>query len=98
MSVKILLKVGFIMLLDIFFIMKQEVTGKILECVSTIAGSRLEPTTWLRRNLTVRPDLASEDQETEDNGKFNITTFQFQFSSKKEKIVTIIIERNCNVI
>ncbi|KAB7504316.1 Protein dopey-1-like protein [Armadillidium nasatum] len=46
---------------------QQEVTGKILECVSTIAGSRLEPTTWLRRNLTVRPDLASEDQEAEDN-------------------------------
>ncbi len=33
----------------------QDVTHKIVEAISTIAGSSLEQTTWLRRNLEVKP-------------------------------------------
>lgn len=32
----------------------QDVTHKIVEAISTIAGSSLEQTTWLRRNLEVK--------------------------------------------
>ncbi|CAD5112610.1 DgyrCDS1823 [Dimorphilus gyrociliatus] len=32
----------------------QETISKVLECISTIAGSSLEQTTWLRRNLVVK--------------------------------------------
>uniref|UniRef100_A0A8C0Y9W1 DOP1 leucine zipper like protein A n=1 Tax=Cyprinus carpio carpio TaxID=630221 RepID=A0A8C0Y9W1_CYPCA len=33
----------------------QDVTHKIVEAIGTIAGSSLEQTTWLRRNLEVKP-------------------------------------------
>ncbi|KAK5609388.1 Protein dopey-1 [Crenichthys baileyi] len=32
----------------------QDVTHKVVEAIGTIAGSSLEPTTWLRRNLEVK--------------------------------------------
>lgn len=38
----------------------QEVSGKLLECCSSIAGSCLEATTWLRRNLTVKTDTTEK--------------------------------------
>ncbi|XP_062843400.1 protein dopey-1 isoform X2 [Trichomycterus rosablanca] len=51
----------------------QDVTHKIVEAIGTIAGSSLEQTTWLRRNLEVKPspqivvDGASlETGDTED--------------------------------
>lgn len=37
------------------FVTPQDVTHKIVEAIGTIAGSSLEQTTWLRRNLEVKP-------------------------------------------
>ncbi|XP_069462423.1 protein DOP1A isoform X2 [Ambystoma mexicanum] len=36
----------------------QDVTYKIVDCIGGIAGSSLEQTTWLRRNLEVKPSPA----------------------------------------
>ncbi|ESO88953.1 hypothetical protein LOTGIDRAFT_154021 [Lottia gigantea] len=45
----------------------QDITQKILEAVSYIAGSSLEQTTWLRRNLAVKPGPQNHIvQDTED--------------------------------
>ena len=33
----------------------QDVTHKIVDAIGAIAGSSLEQTTWLRRNLEVKP-------------------------------------------
>ncbi|XP_076837003.1 protein DOP1A isoform X2 [Brachyhypopomus gauderio] len=50
----------------------QDVTHKIVEAIGTIAGSSLEQTTWLRRNLEVKPspqivvDGASLETDVED--------------------------------
>uniref|UniRef100_A0AAY4AJA5 Protein dopey-1 n=1 Tax=Denticeps clupeoides TaxID=299321 RepID=A0AAY4AJA5_9TELE len=50
----------------------QDVTHKIVEAIGTIAGSSLEQTTWLRRNLEVKPspqivvDGASLESDVED--------------------------------
>uniref|UniRef100_A0A8C1JXA9 Protein dopey-1-like n=1 Tax=Cyprinus carpio TaxID=7962 RepID=A0A8C1JXA9_CYPCA len=50
----------------------QDVTHKIVEAIATIAGSSLEQTTWLRRNLEVKPspqimvDGASLEADVED--------------------------------
>lgn len=50
----------------------QDVTHKIVEAIGTIAGSSLEQTTWLRRNLEVKPspqivvDGAGLESDVED--------------------------------
>ncbi|XP_066513022.1 protein dopey-1-like [Hoplias malabaricus] len=50
----------------------QDVTHKIVEAIGTIAGSSLEQTTWLRRNLEVKPspqivvDGATLETDVED--------------------------------
>uniref|UniRef100_A0A8C6JEK1 DOP2 protein n=1 Tax=Melopsittacus undulatus TaxID=13146 RepID=A0A8C6JEK1_MELUD len=46
----------------------QEVTQKILEAVGTVAGSSLEQTSWLSRNLEVkaRPQILPDDFNIED--------------------------------
>nr|XP_026654934.1 protein dopey-2 [Zonotrichia albicollis] len=46
----------------------QEVTQKILEAVGTIAGSSLEQTSWLSRNLEVKaqPQILPDEFNTED--------------------------------
>ncbi|XP_048116315.1 protein dopey-1 isoform X4 [Alosa alosa] len=50
----------------------QDVTHKIVEAIGTIAGSSLEQTTWLRRNLEVKPspqivvDGSSLEADVED--------------------------------
>ncbi|KAM9440083.1 protein DOP1A isoform 1-T2 [Clarias gariepinus] len=50
----------------------QDVTHKIVEAIGTIAGSSLEQTTWLRRNLEVKPspqivvDGAGMESDVED--------------------------------
>ncbi|XP_012971665.1 protein dopey-2 isoform X3 [Mesocricetus auratus] len=47
----------------------QEITQKILEAVGTIAGSSLEQTSWLSRNLEVRaqPQVSLEESDAEDD-------------------------------
>ncbi|XP_076975226.1 protein DOP1B isoform X2 [Tamandua tetradactyla] len=46
----------------------QEVTQKILEAVGNIAGSSLEQTSWLSRNLEVKvqPQISLEEPDTEE--------------------------------
>lgn len=41
--------------LKAFFFFSQDVTHKIVDAIGAIAGSSLEQTTWLRRNLEVKP-------------------------------------------
>ncbi|XP_025836860.1 protein dopey-1 homolog isoform X2 [Agrilus planipennis] len=43
----------------------QDVTAKLIECVSQVCGSCLEQTTWLRRNLAVKEQ---EDDSVSSNG------------------------------
>lgn len=47
----------------------QEITQKILETVGSIAGSSLEQTSWLSRNLEVKaqPQVALEESDGEDD-------------------------------
>ncbi|XP_006886789.1 PREDICTED: protein dopey-2 [Elephantulus edwardii] len=47
----------------------QEVTQKILEAVGNIAGSSLEQTSWLSRNLEVKaqPQIALEESDAEED-------------------------------
>lgn len=47
----------------------QEITQKILEAVGNIAGSSLEQTSWLSRNLEVKaqPQVALEQSDTEED-------------------------------
>lgn len=42
-------------LFSYFFPPNQDVTHKIVDAIGAIAGSSLEQTTWLRRNLEVKP-------------------------------------------
>ncbi|XP_076078008.1 protein DOP1A-like isoform X1 [Mytilus galloprovincialis] len=47
----------------------QDITQKLLEAIGTIGGSSLEQTTWLRRNLAVKPGPQTdrlEDEETSE--------------------------------
>lgn len=62
----------------------QEITQKLLEACGEIAGASLEQTTWLRRNLAVKPgpqvdvsvdvEDTTTDQETE--GQFLSDTLE----------------------
>ncbi|VTJ64994.1 Hypothetical predicted protein [Marmota monax] len=47
----------------------QEITQKILEAIGNIAGSSLEQTSWLSRNLEVKaqPQVALEESDPEEN-------------------------------
>lgn len=49
----------------------QEITQKILEAVGTIAGSSLEQTSWLSRNLEVRaqPQVSLEESDADDDAQ-----------------------------
>ena len=44
----------------------QDIAQKLLEAVSTVAGLCLEQTTWLRRNLAVKPGPQTDITETEE--------------------------------
>ncbi|XP_060070918.1 protein dopey-1-like [Ylistrum balloti] len=44
----------------------QDITQKLLEAVGLIAGSSLEQTTWLRRNLAVKPGPQTDRPEMDD--------------------------------
>lgn len=56
----------------------QEVTQKILEAVGNVAGSSLEQTSWLSRNLEVKaqPQILPDEFNTEDvNGNVVLSDF-----------------------
>ena len=44
----------------------QDIAQKLLETCGEIAGASLEQTTWLRRNLAVKPGPQVDVLETED--------------------------------
>ncbi|XP_013389897.1 LOW QUALITY PROTEIN: protein dopey-1-like [Lingula anatina] len=55
----------------------QDIAQKLLEACSLIAGSSLEQTTWLRRNLAVKPGpqndvVAAEDHEHDAEGPSSV--------------------------
>ncbi|NWQ74826.1 DOP2 protein, partial [Columbina picui] len=52
----------------------QEVTQKILEAVGTVAGSSLEQTSWLSRNLEVKaqPQILQDDFNVEDTNDASV--------------------------
>lgn len=54
--------------MDATLVMLQEVTQKILEAVGTVAGSSLEQTSWLSRNLEVKaqPQILPDEFNVED--------------------------------
>lgn len=49
---------------------EQEVTQRILEAVGAVAGSSLEQTSWLSRNLEVKaqPQICLQEDEDEQEG------------------------------
>ena len=47
--------------------MLQEISQRLLEAISSIAGSSLEQTTWLRKNYAVKPGPQSEETEHDDS-------------------------------
>lgn len=61
-------------------------TQKILEAVGTVAGSSLEQTSWLSRNLEVKaqPQILPDDFNIEDvNGNVVLSDFPLLFSVLK---------------
>lgn len=78
-----------------YLVMLQEVTQKILEAVGTVAGSSLEQTSWLSRNLEVKaqPQILPDDFNIEDvNG--NVILYDLLLLSlllKSLKSITCLI-------
>lgn len=78
----------------------QDVTHKVVEAIGTIAGSSLEQTTWLRRNLEVKAspqivvDRVSLEADVEGVLLIYISYTQFHFQtvggSKTEKNARLI--------
>ncbi|XP_030388134.1 protein dopey-1 homolog [Scaptodrosophila lebanonensis] len=81
-----------------------DVTSRLVDSLSTVAGACLEQTTWLRRNLAVKEDT---DGNTKDNSMGGIQQYSLQAQSvlaailsnlldvaygsqEKDKVVTIV--------
>ncbi|XP_054267327.1 protein dopey-1 homolog [Macrosteles quadrilineatus] len=75
----------------------QDITAKLVESCSQIAGANLEQTTWLRRNLAVKeeeipqppsPECADKYEEIESepvvNGIDNLTSYDVSLSPAKK--------------
>lgn len=58
----------------------QDVTHKIVDAIGAIAGSSLEQTTWLRRNLEVKPSpkimVDGNNLESDVEGSFILIYFK----------------------
>ncbi|XP_077487312.1 LOW QUALITY PROTEIN: protein DOP1A [Amblyomma americanum] len=56
----------------------QDITQKVIEACSTVASASLEQTTWLRRNLAVRPgpqpDIMNSDADAEGDASVTAET------------------------
>ena len=91
---------------------QQEVAAKLLDAVSSIAGSKLEATTWLRRNLTVKTD---EDSDADDLNKdaashYSVAALSvladllapmldvLYSSEEKERVIPLLMNIMANVI
>ncbi|KAK7074310.1 Protein dopey-1, partial [Halocaridina rubra] len=89
----------------------QEVSGKLLESCSNIAGSCLEATTWLRRNLTVKPESSSDKKEgISDTASYSVAALSvlaellaplldvLYVSEEKDKVVPLLTNIMAHVI
>ena len=73
-------------------------TQKLLEACSEVAGASLEQTTWLRRNLAVKPgpqvDIAEADNEElphDQDGNSNENGF-WKFLSERRKSFCLLLK------
>ncbi|XP_050391433.1 protein dopey-1 isoform X1 [Patella vulgata] len=72
----------------------QDITQKLLEAVAYIAGSSLQQTTWLRRNLAVKPGPQNEVQELEDG---DVTEDSEPESDVEKRVVEkVVVEAHLN--
>ncbi|XP_069985648.1 protein DOP1A isoform X2 [Penaeus vannamei] len=88
----------------------QEVSGKLLECCSSIAGSCLEATTWLRRNLTVKTDTTEKKDGMNDASAYSVAALSvlaellaplldvLYVSEEKDKVVPLLTNIMANVV
>ncbi|CAL4117004.1 unnamed protein product, partial [Meganyctiphanes norvegica] len=88
----------------------QEVTGRLLESCSNIAGSCLEATTWLRRNLTVKTDAVDKKDDIKDASRYSVAALSvlaellaplldvLYVSEEKEKVVPMLTNIMAHVI
>ena len=49
----------------------QDITQRLLEAIGNIGGSSLEQTTWLRRNLAVKPGPQTDRPEEEETSELD---------------------------
>lgn len=92
----------------------QDITTKLVESCGSIAGARLEQTTWLRRNLAVKEEQAGE-RETVGAGNASLCKYSIQAqtvlaeqlaslldvtfgSQEKEKVVNILTSLLYNIL
>lgn len=55
----------------------QEICQKLVEACNVIAGSSLEQTTWLRRNMTVKFSPQEKSDEGEDGEMMKLFLWKF---------------------
>ncbi|XP_042221570.1 protein dopey-1 homolog isoform X2 [Homarus americanus] len=88
----------------------QEVSSKLLESCSNIAGSGLEPTTWLRRNLTVRTENLEKKEGINDPSAYSVSALSvlaellaplldvLYVSEEKDKVVPLLTSIMAHVV
>ncbi|XP_066988498.1 protein dopey-1 homolog isoform X3 [Macrobrachium rosenbergii] len=88
----------------------QEVSGKLLESCSNIAGSCLEATTWLRRNLTVKTDSTDKKDGVNDAVSYSVAALSvlaellaplldvLYVSEEKDKVVPLLTNIMAHVV
>ncbi|XP_064098626.1 protein dopey-1 homolog [Macrobrachium nipponense] len=88
----------------------QEVSGKLLESCSNIAGSCLEATTWLRRNLTVKTESADKKDGVNDAVSYSVAALSvlaellaplldvLYVSEEKDKVVPLLTNIMAHVV
>ncbi|XP_050727465.1 protein dopey-1 homolog isoform X4 [Eriocheir sinensis] len=88
----------------------QEVSSKLLESCSNIAGSGLEPTTWLRRNLTVKTENPEKKEGVNDASVYSVAALSvlaellaplldvLYVSEEKDKVVPLLTNIMAHVV
>ncbi|XP_021360674.1 protein dopey-1-like isoform X2 [Mizuhopecten yessoensis] len=65
----------------------QDITQKLLEAVGLIAGSSLEQTTWLRRNLAVKPGPQTDRPEMDDEDVGDDVEMDSEAAARERRVV-----------
>lgn len=67
-----------------------DVTSRLVEALSNVAGARLEQTTWLRRNLAVKEDIPH--LHLDGNFKDSVpTTGNQQYSVQAQSVMAVVL-------